>query len=70
MTPTQFREWKSLMGFTNETAGHALGLSKHTVGDYCRDMRRGRYAGLETKIPHHVALACAAVRLGIVDYPE
>jgi hypothetical protein len=61
MTPADLRAWQALMGYTQEAAAEALGMSlsgyKKLVGGVC-------------KIDHRTALACAALRQGLRAWGE
>ena len=59
MTPAQFTEWRGRLGLSKVAAAETLGLS--------RNMPQKYEAG-EAEIPRYVALACAAVALGIPPY--
>lgn len=63
--PADVRAWKTRMGFTNRTAGLALGLSPSVMHNYCQEFGRWVHAGKPTVIPKHVGLACAAVEAGL-----
>jgi len=59
MTPAQFKTWRKKMNLTQAQAAIVLGLSKPTIENYDRGVRRG--SGEAFEIPHVVALACAAL---------
>lgn len=59
MTAEDFKEWRLEMGFTQQEAGDALGLSKWTIVDYEAGKRRSN--GAPVKIPQRVVVACAAL---------
>ena len=67
MTPQQFRSWRSAMGWTQQQAADALGMSKSTVELYESGKRRDNNQPVE--IPKVVALACAALRTEKGDDP-
>jgi DNA-binding XRE family transcriptional regulator len=68
MTPEQFKSWRVEMGFTQDEAAEALGVSKATIGNYDKGIRRED--GRPVVIPKTVALACAALMAGIAPYGE
>lgn len=67
MTPEQFKAWRKHMDLTQAEAAEALGVALGTVKLYERGMRAdgGTRAVV---IPKNIALACAAIALGIKDY--
>ena len=56
MTPTSFLTWRQQLGLNKAQAAKALGIARTTLDDY----ESGRYP-----VPPVVALACAALRMGI-----
>jgi hypothetical protein len=60
MTPADYRNWKTALGFTGVDACRALGIVPNTDTKYSRD----GYA-----IPLYIALACAAVASQIRPWP-
>lgn len=56
---TEFAEWRARLGLSKLAAARALGMSKDTTP---------RYESGQIKIPKYVALACAAIALGIKPY--
>ncbi len=61
MTCDQFLAWRKRLRFTQAKAALLLGLSKSTIE---------RYESGFLEIPRSVALACAAIALGLTDYPD
>lgn len=59
MTPAQLRAWRARLSLSQREAAAALGLSMRGYQNY----ESGEHA-----IPKPVALACAAVALGLSDY--
>lgn len=59
MTSDDFKAWRKEMGFSQAKASDALGLSKPTIENYERGVRRD--TGAPVEIPLSVALACAAL---------
>ncbi len=59
MTSDDFKAWRKAMGFTQAKAAEALGVSKPTVENYDKGVRREN--GEPVIIPRTVALACAAL---------
>lgn len=66
MTREQFKAWRKHLRLSQAKAGVALGLSTGTIENYEKGSRRGD--GRPVTIPKSVALACAALALGITDY--
>lgn len=67
MTPQELRHWRvDLKHWTQDEAAKALGVSKtHYV-----TLERGTRAdGYDATISRTIALACAALALGVEDYP-
>lgn len=60
MTPDAFLAWRQRLGLTQTAAAKALGLSRSALINYEHGVR---------PVPKPVALACAAVALGIREYP-
>lgn len=54
-----FKAWRKALGLTQAEAADALGISKPTVENYERGVRRDTGGAVE--IPKHIALACAAI---------
>ena len=52
----QLRAWRERMGFTTRTASETIGCSRAALGAWERD---------ERPTPRYIALACAALALGI-----
>lgn len=65
MTPEQFREWRTCMGYTLLEAAEVLDLSAGAVQSY---EAGARPEGRRVVIPRTVELACAALALGIRKY--
>jgi len=59
VTPLTFKDWRKRLGLSQRGAADALGLSLRAVQNYESGLR---------EIPKPVALACAAVALGLKDY--
>lgn len=59
LTPSEFRQWRDVLGLTQQDAADLLGLVRGTIGDYERGKRRS--TGGEAAVPQIVALACAGV---------
>lgn len=68
MTSSDFRAWRRRMRFTQAAAADALGISAGSVELYERGRRRGADPR-PVEIPRTVSLACAAIALGITEYP-
>lgn len=66
MTPADLRAWRERLSLTQGEAAKRLGLGKSTYVNYERGARSDGYP---VRIPRTVALACAAVALGLSDYP-
>lgn len=63
MTGPEFRAWRKRLSFSRKRAAEALGLSESQLADYEAGIKRG--TDRPAPIPKHVALACAAVALGL-----
>lgn len=63
MTGAEMRAWRERLGYTRRGAADALGLSESQLADYEAGTKRG--TARPALIPRHVALACAAVALGL-----
>lgn len=59
MSPADFTEWRTRLGFSKTAAAEALGIS--------RNMPQ-KYETGEATIPRYVALACSAVALSLPPY--
>ena len=59
MTHEDFKNWRNKMGPTQQQAADVLGLSKATIENYDKGVRRED--GRPVVIPRVVALACAAI---------
>lgn len=68
MTPQQLRAWRDRHGLSRAKAGEALGISKETIDLYELGYRRDN--GKPVIIPKAIALACAAIDAGILEYVE
>ncbi len=66
MTPDDFRAWHNAMGYTYDTGAAALGVSRGTYAD--RLAGRSRTTGKPIKISKVVALACAALAVGVGEW--
>ena len=60
MTPASFISWRERLGLNKVQAAKALGCSRTALD--------GWEAGRHT-IPHYIALACAALAMGLVAHP-
>lgn len=56
MTPEQFMAWRERLGLNRKQAAEALDIGRN---------QPKRYEDGETPIPRYIALACAAISLGI-----
>lgn len=66
MTADDFKYWRKEMGFTQQQACEALGISIQTLGNY---ERGSRYEdGREVIIPLTVALVCSALIGGLKPF--
>jgi transcriptional regulator with XRE-family HTH domain len=61
MKPDTLLFWRKRLNFTQEEAGLALGCPYRTYQ---------AWESGERAIPNHLGLACAALSLGIPEYPE
>lgn len=62
MTPHDFKLWRKRLRLTQPEAGLALGLTRQTIATYERDTKAD---GTPMIVPHHIALACAAIAHGL-----
>lgn len=60
MTPKSLTAWRDRLGLNKSQAAKALGLSRNGLEAY----EKGR-----TRIPHYIALACAALAYGLPPQP-
>lgn len=67
MTPTQFKSWRQHMRLSKVRAAEALGISASSVDLYERGHTRNQPVR-PVVIPSTIALACAALALGVSDY--
>lgn len=67
MTPTQFKSWRNHMRLSKVRAADALGISTNSIDLYERGTRRDD--GRAVVVPRAISLACAALALGVSDYP-
>ena len=63
MTPVDIRAWQAQMGYTYDTAAHALGVNRSTYANWL--MPVNRVTGEPTVIDKRTALACAALLAGL-----
>ena len=61
VTPDSLKAWRERLGLNKTEASAALGLSINAYAAY----ERGHYNGARRPIPKYVALACAALALGV-----
>jgi transcriptional regulator with XRE-family HTH domain len=61
MNPTALIAWRKRMNLNQTEAAEAIGISRRSLHTY----EKG-----EAEIPKYVGLACAAIALGIPEYPE
>ncbi|ESX06781.1 hypothetical protein X769_09005 [Mesorhizobium sp. LSJC268A00] len=61
MTPEEFKAWRSDLGFSQQQAADALGISRGSVENYERGERREDNRPVE--IPRSIGLACQALAL-------
>lgn len=66
MTPEQFTAWLGHMAVSKTKAAELLGISRPTLYAYLSGVNA---RGECVEIPRSIALACAALRLGVRDYP-
>jgi len=60
MTPDSLAAWMDRLGYNRTGAATALGISRNTLQAYLE----GRQA-----VPRTVALACAALAMGLPEHP-
>lgn len=56
MTANDLRAWQKAQGYTYDTAAEALGMSRATFARYLKD---------PGELPRWLALACAAIDVGL-----
>lgn len=61
MSPEEFKEWRKALGFTQQEAADALGISRGAVENYERGHRREDRRPVE--VPLSVAYSCDYVAL-------
>jgi len=61
MTPADFANWRKLMGLNRTQAAEALDVSRNMPA---------KYEAGTSRIPRHIALACAALLRGIAPWPS
>lgn len=61
MTPGDLKEWRRRLGWSQVEAAEHLGCGRSSLQQW----ERGG-----TAIPRYIGLACAALALGIRDYPS
>lgn len=59
MNSHEFKVWREAMGFTQDAAAEALGISKASVVNYESGKRREDNRAVE--IPRSISLACSAI---------
>lgn len=60
MTPASLTAWMIRLGLNKSGAASALGISRNTLQSYLEG---------KTAIPKYIALACAAVAMGLPEQP-
>ncbi len=60
MTPSTLIAWRERLQLSKVAAAWALGVSRESIARW----ERGEYP-----VPRHIALACAAIALGIPEAP-
>ena len=60
MTPASLTDWMARLGYNKSGAAEALGIARNTLDGYLQGKQ---------PIPKTVALACAALSLGIPEHP-
>lgn len=66
MNNDDIKAWRKTLGFTQDQAATALGVSKATVVNYEAGIRRED--GRPVVIPKSIALACAAIAAGLAPW--
>ena len=64
MTPADLRAWQLSMGYTQQCAADALGVSRATYTDWING--QSRTTGKAITIDRRTELACAAISAGLV----
>lgn len=67
MTPGDLQGWQQAMGISGLEAARRLGVSSATYRDWIAG--RSRTTGKPIKISKLVALACAAIAVGLKEWP-
>ena len=60
MTPATLTEWMARLGYNKSGAADALGIARNTLDGYLQGKQ---------PVPKTVALACAALSLGLPEHP-
>lgn len=68
MTPDDLRSWQAHMGYTYDTAAKALGVSRATYAEWVAG--KSRTTGKPVTPSRTVALACAAIAAGLVEWAQ
>lgn len=67
MTPADLRAWQAAMGYTQDRAAVALGMSVSGYKDLVLGVRRASGKPVE-QIDRRTALACAALAAGLTEW--
>lgn len=60
MTPQTLTAWMRRLGYNKVQAAEALGIARTTLDRHLAD---------EVRIPRYIALACAALAMGLPEHP-
>lgn len=69
MTPATLRAWQAHMGYTQDQAAAALGMSVSGYKDLVLGVRRACGKPIE-QIDRRTALACAALAAGLLEWSK
>lgn len=67
MTPADLRAWQAVMGYTQDRAAEALGMSVSGYKDLVLGVRRASGKPVD-RIDRRTALACAALAAGLGEW--
>jgi DNA-binding XRE family transcriptional regulator len=60
MNGTDLKEWRKRLSFSQDKAATEIGCARRSIQEWEKGVR---------PVPRYIALACAALALGVTDYP-